>query len=255
MLEAVATKLRAYAEALGRGYPDWALRYLPVKRRLAHVNWEHARILEIGANANGLSRFCSARIVAVDAALEHLVEARAAQQILPVAADIEALPFPDHAFDVVVCLDVFEHIPYTKRPSAADEIVRVLAETGHGVVGFPSGTATVAAEERIRDAYQRRTGGTIRWLEEHIENGLPNPSRVLGEFREATGKAYGVRRTDINSLFVWVWTWKVLMCGWPGCGNVLFQVVLRWLAPLLSRIHVGRRYRTMIWIEPRTQDE
>ena len=34
MLESIGQRLRAYAEKDGRGYPDWAIRYVPIVKRL-----------------------------------------------------------------------------------------------------------------------------------------------------------------------------------------------------------------------------
>ena len=109
------------------------------------------------------------------------------------------------------------------------------------------------AEERVKRAYRRLTGGTIKWLEEHADLGLPNPARVYSHFKEQVRDTHRVRRSGNATLFLWEWMWKVLMCNWPGRGNAVFQMLLRWLVPVLSRIHLGRCYRTMIWIEPRDQ--
>ena len=123
-------RLRAWAEKDGRGYPDWAVRYLPILRRFPERDWASLRILEIGANENGFARFSGARVVALDLAVPHLKAARASQAVEPVAGDIGALPFGEDTFDVVVCLDTYEHIPAEHRTLANREIVRVLRAGG-----------------------------------------------------------------------------------------------------------------------------
>jgi SAM-dependent methyltransferase len=249
MFSRVGKILRAYAEKDGRGYPDWAMRYLPILRRFGARVFRENTVLEIGANENGIARFVETRVVAIDIAFEHLQAARTAQGVLPVVADITALPFRDDAFKVCVCMDTFEHIPGPNRYAASDEIVRVLDPAGRGVVGFPAGPRVFRAEERVRHAYRRATGGTIRWLEEHLAEGLPNSPRLYAHFRESGAGTYRVTRTGNATLFIWVWAWKILMCHWPGRGNAVFQVLLRWMVPIISRVHIGRCYRAMIWIE------
>jgi O-antigen/teichoic acid export membrane protein len=245
-----ARRLRAYAEKDGRGYPDWAVRYLPVLRTLRHRNLAEQRILEIGANESGLARFARVQTIVVDIEIEHLRAARAHQDVLPVVADIAALPFRPGTFDVAVCMDTFEHVPETIRDSAASEITAVLHATGTAVVAFPSGEAAERAEQTIRESYHRLTGGSFMWLDEHERTGLPNTGAISRSFEKATKQHHVVSKKNAN-LRVWKWMWRVLMCGWPGRGNAIFQVVLRLSTPLLARLHFGTCYRSMIWLVPK----
>lgn len=245
----LSKRLRAYAEKDGRGYPDWAVRYLPVLRRWRTRNLGAMRVLEVGANENGLARFAHARVVAVDLSPAHLAAARQGQDVLAVAADIAALPFADGAFGAVACIDTMEHLPPSVRPLAAAELLRVLARDGVAVVAFPSGAAAAQAEHRVQTAYRALTGRTIPWLEQHAEHGLPNAGALAEVFRH---HAQGTRVVTLGgnaSLWLWEWMWRVLMCNWPGRGNAMFQVLLRWLTPLLSRCHKRPCYRAVIWID------
>jgi SAM-dependent methyltransferase len=243
-------KMRAWAERDGRGYPDWAMRYVPIVRRLRGHGLDSKRVLEIGANANGLARFASLRLVAFDLARTHLDEARVAPGVVPCQGDIAALPFPDGAFDIVACIDTFEHLPDSLRANAAREILRVLAPRGVAVVSFPSGNAARKAEEYIRSEYFHYTGQKLRWLEEHAAGGLPDAAAMTSLFAKHPGASRRVTREANANIRVWIWTWRVLMGGWPGRGNALAQVLLRILTPLLARAHFGACYRTIIWIEP-----
>ncbi|HPO15798.1 MAG TPA: class I SAM-dependent methyltransferase [Candidatus Hydrogenedentes bacterium] len=251
MFDGLADRLRAYAEKDGRGYPDWALRYFPVARRLSKAGLEGKRILEIGANENGLARFVKARMISVDLSFEHLRAARNSQAIVPVQADLAALPFADKSVDICVCMDTLEHIPADQRAAAVLSILRVLHPQGRAVIGFPSGEPAVLAEGRVCTAYQAYCGRTISWLEQHSAHGLPDADAIFDVAHDLAGGAYRVSREGNASLRVWEWMWRVLMCGWPGHGNVVFQVLLRWLTPLLARYGKEPYYRTLIWIEPR----
>jgi len=255
MWSKVNAKLRACAEKDGRGYPDWAVRYLPILRRFPRRDWSALRILEIGANENGFARFSGARVVGVDIAVPHLKAARASQAVVPVAGDIGALPFGDAQFDVVVCMDTYEHIPAAHRKLANREIIRVLRGNGVAVIGFPSGEGAFAAEGRIRAAYGALTGGTIRWLEEHVAMGLPDAGEVERDLTLACGADYRVERRGNGALWMWEWMWRVLMCNWPGRGNGLAPAALRVLVPVISRMHGAPCYRAMLCVTPRGNDE
>lgn len=244
-------RLRAWAEKDGRGYPDWALRYLPVVRRLAPWLMREGVVLEIGANANGVARFARRPVVAVDISMQSLRECRSNPHALPVRADIAALPFADNSVVACVCMDTFEHLPDALREVASREITRVLRHDGAGVVGFPTGAAAAAAEARVQEACFRYTGARIRWLEEHATNGLPDAAGIAARLRQLAAPSHLLEEQQNTNLHVWEWTWRVLMCGWPGRGNALAQAALRVLTPLLARIHCRPCYRALLLIFPR----
>lgn len=243
-------RLRQYAEKDGRGYPDWAARYAPIVRRL-HGHAPGGRTLEIGANANGIARFTGKRAVAVDIAAAHLREARAAQPILPAVADLRNLPFRAGAFERIVCVDVFEHISEAMRDAAIWEMRRCLAAKGALVLAFPTGRAAHKAEARVRRAYTRHTGETLRWLNEHAQMGLPNADNVGDALAKAFGATHRITRQGNVNVYVWTWMWRVLMAGWPGRGNSLFQLLLRGITPAIARCHVPPCYRVIFFVEPR----
>lgn len=250
MSKGIGARLRGYAEKDGRGYPDWAVRYVPVVRRLRPWLGAGVRALEVGANENGLSRFAGVRTVSVDIARDHLAAARAAQDVMPVVADIAALPFRDGAFDVAVCMDTFEHLDHATREAAAHQFLRVLADDGAAVIGFPAGEAAARAEAKVRGAYLRFCGRKLKWLEEHVAEGLPDADALIARFRRAAGDRRRVTSVKNANLVVWTLMWRILVCGWPGRGNALFQVLLRWATPLLCRVHFGACYRMVIYVEP-----
>ena len=51
---------------------------------------------------------------------------------------LAALPYPDEAFDRVLCLDVLEHLAYEEQPRALAEIRRVLRPGGEALVSVPN---------------------------------------------------------------------------------------------------------------------
>ncbi len=249
MWHKLAHAMRRWAEKDGRGYPDWAMRYLPVVRRFRPYIDANTRILEIGANENGFARFVGQPVVAVDISLAHLKAARKVQPVMPVVADMAELPFRDDTFSVCVCMDSYEHISPETRAAASREIVRVISPQGRAVVTFPTGAAAIAAESQVRESYEKLTGQHIHWLEEHVVAGLPDAEKIRKGFCELLSESHHVSITGNCPVGVWIWMWKVLMCNWPGRANAVFQVLLRVLTPLLSHWHRGVCYRAMVWVE------
>ncbi len=247
MFERLARALRTYAEKDGRGYPDWALRYKPIVRQLRRHPACGGTIVELGANRSGLAAFIDKPVVVVDISRNHLNEARHSGCVLPVQADMAALPFKPGAIDVCVSVDALEHVPEASRPNVAAEMERVSADAGVAMVAFPSGKAARQAERVVRDRYRAYTGGDIKWLAEHADLKLPDADSVARAFANAGSRRVSVRKN--GNILVWRWVWLVLMCGWPGHGNTLFQALLRAITPLLCQLNFGTCYRSVIWIE------
>jgi len=88
-----------------------------------------------------------------------------------IQADASALPFENAKFDVVVSLDVLEHMPPHLRAKAAIEMARVA--TRMVVIACPTDRPWVhAAEEVANGVWRDYFGQDYPWLEEHKEFGL-----------------------------------------------------------------------------------
>lgn len=67
---------------------------------------------------------------------EYLPDAAARERSFPIPhQDLEALSLPDGSFDLVLCNDVFEHVPHLER--ALSELARILREGGTMLSTFP----------------------------------------------------------------------------------------------------------------------
>ena len=73
-----------------------------------------------GRVTNRLLSQCS-QVVGLDGSREALQHVRAEK----LRGSIDALPFPDHSFDLVLCCEVLEHLPFKVYPEALEELQRV----------------------------------------------------------------------------------------------------------------------------------
>jgi hypothetical protein len=113
------------------------------------------------------------RVVGVDLSFE----SRRPSNLVPIVGSGTALPFRDRAFDVVVCSDMLEHLAPTDRPAAIQETVRVSRTLT--IIGFPSGRAAEAHDERRRRWLRRLGVAEYDWLREHAEHPYPTPDDVV----------------------------------------------------------------------------
>jgi len=141
---------------------------------MPHDTWERheivrrlvgdsATVLDIGGVAGELEAFLSrSRVTTLNVGVEE--------------ADLHydgiRVPFADNAFRAAVSLDVLEHIPPPRRALHVAELTRV-ASTGV-VLCCPLGTPNhIAAEEELAQWHREIAGRPHRFLEEHLETGLP----------------------------------------------------------------------------------
>lgn len=119
-------------------YERWKTRLV---RTLASSAPRGARVLDVGCGDGrllGELASLGVRPLGVDLSEEAVAQARR-RGVDAVRADVDggALPIEDHAFDLVLCLDVLEHLfaPDVLR----DELRRAVAPGGRVVVAVPNG--------------------------------------------------------------------------------------------------------------------
>ena len=150
---------------------------------------------------------------------------------------MEALALPFRGEDLPV---------WVLLPSRRDHVFAGLFRWAEGDGGW--------AVERLRPEENRRVEEFLSELEEPVflsGPGLPGVEDMTAAFGDAAADTHRVVVRKSATLWVWRWMWRVLMCGWPGRGNVVFQALLRFLTPLLVRCRFGTCYRAEIWLEPR----
>ncbi|MDN4620688.1 methyltransferase domain-containing protein [Paenibacillus sp. PsM32] len=152
---------------------DQYQRYNNIKLIVDQMRTENQvfNILEVGANEHrNLENFLpDDNIKYLDISLpDHLLTDP--NYILGDATD---MTFQDNSFDVVVALDVFEHIPENRRKNFIDELHRVSKE--FFVITAPFASSSVSlAENAVNSFYKGLFKKDFIWLQEHIDNGLPN---------------------------------------------------------------------------------
>lgn len=161
---------------------------------VARLAGEAATVLDVGGVSGQLRLFLPrARIVALNV-----------EEPADILFGGRTLPFGDTSFDVVTSLDVLEHLPRGDRAPHLRELARVARRSV--VLCCPLGSAEhVAAERELAEWYVSVTGGRHRFLEEHLERGLPTESELC----ELAGRIPGYRFTmqfhgdfrTVNGLF------------------------------------------------------
>lgn len=191
------------------------------------------RVLEAGCGTGYLSRLVEERyrwaMHPVDLGWEGVSFGRTLGVQRLTQADIASLPFPDGAFDAVLCMDVIVHFPPGEEQRAFQELARVLAPGGLAIV-------RVSALDALRSRHSQFAHERQRFTR----------SRLVGAL-EAAGLRT-LRCTYLNSLLTPVAlakfrVWEPLTRQPPASGvadvhpliNGILEMPLRFEAGWLGR--------------------
>lgn len=142
---------------------------------------EKFNILEVGANEHkNLERFLpNDRVTYLDIVLSEERKKDPAY----ILGDASEMDFENCSYDIIVALDIYEHILPERRKAFLSEINRVSSRLF--VIGAPFDTDGVSeSEKRVNNVYRCLYGGNHPWLIEHIENGLPRLNQTLDYLNE-----------------------------------------------------------------------
>jgi len=155
-------------------------------------------LLDVGSGSLGVVDFLDParwQVTAIDQSFEDYgawvrPPATAATRVV---GDVRALPFDDDAFDVVLALDLLEHVPHADRGRALGELGRVARR--RVIVAAPAGTEALEADRRLAAMLRRPPG----WLTEHLDNGLPFPDDLAVPLRaHGTVRCAGNENADAH---------------------------------------------------------
>jgi len=223
------------------------------------------RILEIGPGSQGLGKFLARRFVGAETDFSDYTGAarRPSAWMLAVRADGAALPFAADSFDLVLMIDVLEHVAPVARAAIVRECVRVARRTV--AIGFPAGGAA-ETHDREHDRWLTARGlPRPGWLAEHLAHPFPSEgeiSRSLDGARVAIlanawlpahrffmrweARARGARYSSLLSDLLAPTEWD--RRGHRPSTNAL-RVIARPLTPLLGLLDRAPAYRTLIVVE------
>lgn len=132
-------------------------------------------ILEVGSNEH-----CNLEILLPNDSIKYLdiqFPEKFADNPKYILGDATQMVFGDNEFDIVIAVDVFEHIPTERRDQFIKELHRVSSEFFVLTAPFDS-PAVNEAEQRVNAIYKSLLKEDYIWLNEHFTGGLPDQKRL-----------------------------------------------------------------------------
>lgn len=243
----VDSKVRQFFDRFfWRQHPEAALRYSPVVSQIKRLKLEKSKILEIGSGSLGMVPYLKTNIDGIDVDFSG-PKTSLLNKIKGTASD---LPFRKNSYDVVISVDVLEHLSKDIREKSILEMLRVAKKLA--VIVVPTGQLSEAQDLKLQSLW-KRVFGTVQnqFLEEHVKNGLPSADSVLvsidKSLRKLDKKAKIASHSSLNLNVRYI-----LMRTWISKNKLFYYLYMKGfllLLPLLKFANFSNCYRTVFVIE------
>ena len=226
-------------------HPEAALRYLPVVSEIKRAGLGDAKILEVGSGSLGITPYLERPIDGLDVDFS----GESSPFINKIKGSAEKLPFRKNSYEVVISIDVLEHIKDEARPKAIYEMLRVASRLV--VIVVPVGKMSERQDIELDRHFRETLGIENQFLNEHLKFGLPATDEVLvtidKSLRQLGKKAKVKSYPNLNLIIR-----NILMRTWITKSKIIYYLYLKGyllLIPILRLVSFGNCYRRVFVIE------
>ena len=238
-----------------RWHPEVAIRYLPIVKEIKNIacqptgkeqNYKaRLKILEVGSGWLGISPYLGEEIIGLDEDFEE----KKYNLLKQVKGNILNIPFENNSFDVVICVDVLEHLSFEKRAKAVEELFRVAKK--FVFLGVPCGRESQKLDSELDKQYQKIFGQSFPFLKQHLEFGLPQESELVQAINKISIKLgrrveLAIKGNENLSLR------RILLRGWLTKSllvNILFRKAMLPLIPFFLLLDRPPYYRKLFFVK------
>lgn len=220
---------------------DTAMRYLPVVEFINNkYKNKNCKILEIGSGNIGIAPYLDKEIIGVDKYYYNSV----LDNLKIVKGDARKLPFKDSTFDIVLSLDMLEHISNKERAKVINEMIRVSSK--YFLIGFPTGEPARKQDEFVSKLTKNRFGKEDQFISEHIKYMLPRELEFMSILNKKK-KVKVIKVIDNFPVYLRYLTLSILFTESKSYLRIYF--LLNFMAGFLLKLKFRPYYRKIFIFE------
>ncbi len=228
-----------------RWHPELALRYLPIVHHIKSSGVRNPSILEVGSGTLGIAPYIKQQVTGLDI----VFDGPAFPLLKQVKGSAMEIPFKDELFDIVLLVDVLEHLKKSDRSIAISEALRVARQ--QLIIAVPCGNEALAHDKKMAGIYKERFGVDFPFFLEHMEYGLPDELGIISEIKKSAAKLKKTISVVVQPTLN-IGVRAFLMKGWMTkslIGEIFFRKILLFVLPILLRCNAKPTYRTIFFVQ------
>lgn len=232
-----------------RWHPAIALRYLPFVdqiRKMSKVN----KILEVGSDGLGIAPYLKRKVTGADIRFRPPFH----PLLRKMKASVVKLPFADSSFDLVISMDMLEHLSSQDRSIAINEMVRVADKWL--LIGVPAGKKAQVQDIIFHNYFKEKIGQEYDFFKEQITEGLPKRVEIYKMIKNSAKNYH--KKVDINEQGNENLNLRAfLMRGWITKNllvDVFFRKILLFAIPLFRLIDKPPYYRQLFFVKIKNEN-
>lgn len=221
-----------------RWHPEVALRYLPIVDEI-NKSSKTATILDVGSGGLGIAPYLKRVVTGIDLHFHKPYH----PLLRRVKGSVLNLPFQNNNFDIVVCVDMLEHLDKRLRKKAIMEMMRLAKKKL--ILAVPCGRLSYEQDRNLNQFYKKNYGRSYHFLDEQESYGLPDKEDIIDMVTVCSGE----RNKEIN-LKVFgnenLHLRYFLMKGWIAKNiflEIFFRKIMLLIIPFLKILNQSPVYR------------
>lgn len=235
-----------------RWHPEVAIRYWPIVKKIKKMDYfgmqkskiKNLSILEVGSGWLGISPYLGFPVVGLDKDFGD----KKFNLLKQFKGNLLKIPFAKNSFDMVISVDVLEHLPAEKRPKALEEIFRVAAKKIF--LAIPMGKKSLDQDKQLDRQYKKKFGQPFPFFKEHLKYGFPEEKEMIKLIKLTAEKYKKQIKLEIKGNENLTLR-EILMKGWMTNNfliDVLFRKVFLLLLPFFIFFDSSPYYRRIFFV-------